>query len=596
VEKSGLLKGLLKFIGVLAVSMVMSDGVLTPAQSVLGAVQGLEVIAPSISKSVVVGTSCGILVLLFLIQPFGTTKIGTAFAPIIILWLGTLAAFGIYNLVEYDWRVLKAFNPAEGFFYLIRNGTAGWTSLGGILLAFTGVEALFADLGAFSKRAIQMSWLGYCLPCLLITYIGQAAKIAVVPSAYAYPVFHTVPPGCLIYTEILAILAAIVASQAIITATFQLLAQIIKLSYFPQVQVKHTSKTYHNQLYVPFANYLLCIGTIIITAVFNNTTSLGQAYGVCVMFVTFFDTTMTALVALLVWRIRPYFVVLPWLAIAAMDGAYLSSALTKFPHGAWFTIMLALVLSSIFILWRFGKESQWKAEAVDRHSLSTFIDKDADGTARLAGSSGGESLTITKGLGIFFDKGGIKTPLVFSQFIQKLVSMPEVLVFFHMRPLEVPTVPAEDRFVVSKIRYLPNCYRIIVRHGFMDEVVTHDLAGLVFKHLKDYVVHEHTRPYLAENEDDGTGSNSTAMSEKAMAAAAAEAADSLGLAELQQAFDHRVLYIIGKEQMKVMPKSAVWRAVLLNIFLFIRDYSRTKMSNLKVPTDRLVEIGFIKEV
>lgn len=121
----------------------------------------------------------------------------------------------------------------------------------------------------------------------------------------------------------------------------------------------------------------------------------------------------------------------------------------------------------IFILWRFGKESQWTAEAVDRHSLSTFVDKDRDGTIRLAGSQGGESLTITKGLGIFFDKGGIKTPLVFSQFIQKLVSMPEVVIFFHLRPLEYPTVPPDERFVVSKIRYLPNCYRIVVRHGFM---------------------------------------------------------------------------------------------------------------------------------
>jgi KUP system potassium uptake protein len=285
-EKSRFVKTLLKIIGVLAVSMVMSDGVLTPAQSVLGAVQGLEVIVPSIHKSVVVGTSCGILVLLFIIQPFGTTKIGATFAPIVIIWLSSLAAFGIYNMVVYDWTVLKAFNPAEGFEYLIRNGTAGWKSLGGILLAFTGVEALFADLGAFSMRAIQMSWLGFTLPCLLIAYIGQAAKIVVHPAAYEYPVFYTVPPGCLIYAEVIAILAAIVASQAIITATFQLLAQIVKLSYFPQIEIRHTSKTYHNQLYVPFVNYLLCIGTVIITAVFNNTTSLGQAYGVCVMFVS----------------------------------------------------------------------------------------------------------------------------------------------------------------------------------------------------------------------------------------------------------------------------------------------------------------------
>jgi KUP system potassium uptake protein len=219
IERSKFMQYALKTMGVFAVSMVMSDGVLTPAQSVLGAVQGLDVIAPGISHATVIGTSCGILLLLFIVQPFGTTKIGATFAPIVIVWLGMLAAFGIYNLALHDWRVLKAFNPGEGFLYLIRNGTDGWRSLGGVLLAFTGVEALFADLGAFSKRAIQISWLGWCLPCLLLTYSGQAAYISIHPSAYAYPVFHTCPPHMLIPIMVVAILAAIVASQAIIVSS-----------------------------------------------------------------------------------------------------------------------------------------------------------------------------------------------------------------------------------------------------------------------------------------------------------------------------------------------------------------------------------------
>lgn len=144
-------------------------------------VQGLEVVVPSISNSAVVGTTCGILVLLFAVQPFGTAKIGTVFAPIVILWLGMLAGFGIYNLATYGAGVLVAFNPGEAFSYLIRNKEPGWHSLSGVLLSFTGVEALFADLGAFSKRAIQISWLGWCLPCLILAYSGQAAFIAVHP-------------------------------------------------------------------------------------------------------------------------------------------------------------------------------------------------------------------------------------------------------------------------------------------------------------------------------------------------------------------------------------------------------------------------------
>ena len=220
-ERSKIARAILKIVGVLAVTMVMSDGVLTPAQSVLGAVQGIEVVDPSISKGTIIGVTDAILVLLFFIQPLGITRISFAFAPIIIVWLAFNAAFGIYNLVNYDAGVFKAFNPAYGFEFLIRNKTGGWRQLGGILLSFTGVEALFADLGAFSRRAIQLSWLLYTLPCLLLAYIGQASYISVHPEGYSNPFFNAAPPGTVYPALVIAILAAIVASQAIITATFQ---------------------------------------------------------------------------------------------------------------------------------------------------------------------------------------------------------------------------------------------------------------------------------------------------------------------------------------------------------------------------------------
>ncbi len=220
-EKSRFFRGLLKAIGVLAVSMVMSDGVLTPAQSVLGAVQGLTVIKPDLASSTVVSVSCGILILLFLIQPLGTGRLASVFAPVVIVWLGFNGGFGIYNLVKFDHSVLKAFSPYFAFRFFVQHKTEGWRMLGGVLLAFTGVEALFADLGAFSLRAIQLSWMCYTFPCLLLGYIGQAAFISVHPDAYSNPFFNSAPPGMLYPSLVVAILAAIVASQAIITATFQ---------------------------------------------------------------------------------------------------------------------------------------------------------------------------------------------------------------------------------------------------------------------------------------------------------------------------------------------------------------------------------------
>jgi len=627
IEKSKFFRGLLKTIGVLAVSMVMSDGVLTPAQSVLGAVQGLSVAVPNISKATVVGTTCGILIILFLVQPFGVTKISVVFAPIVIIWLAFNAAFGIYNLANFDYTVLKAFNPYYAFQYLIHNREQGWRSLGGILLAFTGLEALFADVGAFSRQSVQLSWLGYCYPCLLLAYTGQAAYISVHPDAYSNPFYNAAPPGMLIPSLVVAILAAIVASQAIITATFQLLAQIMKLSYFPQIRVVHTSKTYHGQIYVPVANWLLMIGTVLVAAIYNNTTSLGNAYGVCVMFVTFFDTCMVTLVAILVWRISPFIVFLPWLTIACLDGTFLSSALTKVPDGAWFTLALACILASIFILWRFGKEQQWFAEAEDRFPTTHFVKTRKDGHLQLSERFGGKALSSIEGFGIFFDKAGETTPIVFSQFVRKLVTAPEVIVFFHIRPLETPSVAPENRYRVSRLA-IPNCYRLVVRHGYMDEVITPDLASLIFEKVRDHIIRraldmqsppginkaiadvsktspesqdksEPTTSNSSEKEDQPTiqsPSKGKAVNVTQAEKDSLELSVSSRLATLQRAYDHEVLYIIGKEQMHMKPGTNFVRKVLLKAFLFIRDNTRPKIASLKVPIEKVIEVGFAKEL
>ena len=177
-EGSPVCQHLLQVAGVLGVSMVMADGVLTPAQSVLGAIQGIRVVRPDLGTPAIVGVTCTILVVLFLVQPFGTARLGTTFAPIVVVWLLFNLATGIYNLAVYDYTVLKAFSPHYAFLYLVRNGTDGWRSLGGLLLAFTGVEALFADLAAFGRRAIQLSWLCLAFPCLMMAYAGQAAYIS----------------------------------------------------------------------------------------------------------------------------------------------------------------------------------------------------------------------------------------------------------------------------------------------------------------------------------------------------------------------------------------------------------------------------------
>jgi KUP system potassium uptake protein len=433
-----------------------------------------------------------------------------------------------------------------------------------------------------------------------LTYSGQAAYISVHPEAYAYPVFYTAPKGTLIPTMILAVLAAVVASQAIITATFQLIAQITKLSYFPSIKIVHTSKVFHNQLYVPLANWLLMIGTVIVTAVYNNTTSLGNAYGVCVIMVTFFDTCMVTLVALIVWLLPWYVVVFPAVTIATLDGAFLSAAMTKVPLGAWFTLTLAAVLAIFFIIWRFGKEQQWTAEAADRAPLDRFALADGEGTYRLTRHDN-EPVSTNRGFGIFFDKiGDGSTPMVFSQFLEKLVTRPETTVFLHLRAVERPTISDDERFFVYDLPW-PNCYRLMIRYGYMDEVITPDLASIVLEQIRQHVIernatryHNHAhrvgvRHEISEIQPvDPTIKNSTTVS--------AESDTASALASIDAAYAHRIVYVIGKEEMNIRKASPYWRSFLLSIFLFVRHNTRSKMANLKVPIDKLVEIGFVKDI
>ncbi|KAK8082165.1 potassium uptake protein [Apiospora saccharicola] len=635
IEQSPFIRGLLKTIGVLAVSMVMADGVLTPAQSVLGAVQGLNVVKPDISSSTIVGTTCGILVVLFVLQPLGTSKLASTFAPIVIIWLAFNASFGIYNLVQYDHSVLKAFSPYYAIHFFIQNKTDGWRMLGGVLLAFTGVEALFADLGAFSMRAIQLSWMCYTYPCLLLAYIGQAAYISVHPDAYSNPFYNCLPPGMLYPSLVVAILAAIVASQAIITATYQLSSQIMKLSYCPHMKVVHTSKTFHGQLYVPFLNWILMVLTIVVTCAYSNTTRLGNAYGVCVMFVTFFDTCMVTLVSLIVWKFSPFLVFLPWLFFATIDGLYLSSSLIKVPDGAWLTLTIAGILAGLFLLWRFGKENQWRAEAEDRFKPGYLITKQADGRLVLADRWGGGTLSKIRGLGIYFDKTGVLTPTVFSQFVTKFGAIPDTLIFFHLHPVEAPTVPDGERYSIARLGSIPGCYRLVVKHGFMDEVISPDLGALIYEQIRKFIVRQAGGDHLPEEEEDTTtpeeyqamttglappenahlkhtATDRQTPEERAETEMTRGRSQEKGkvrevpelineavrseLAQLDRSYAAKVMYVIGKEQMKIRQDTSIFRRIVLTTFLWIRENTRAKIANLRLSMDRVVEVGFVKEI
>jgi KUP system potassium uptake protein len=613
-ERSHTAQRALKLLAIFGVCLVMADGILTPAQSVLGAIQGLTVVKPDLSTSAIIGISCAILVLLFLIQPFGTTKIASLMAPVIIIWLLFNAAFGIYNLVKFDHSVLKAFSPYFAGHYLVVNKTNGWKSLGGILLAFTGCEALFADLGAFNAKSIQLSWIFFGYPTLLLAYTGQAAYISQNPGSWSNPFFNTVPPGMFWPSLVIAVLAAIVASQAMITATFQLIAQVIHMSYFPKIKVVHTSDLYHGQIYVPSVNWVLMVGTVIVTAVYHNTTKLGEAYGTCVVLVTLITTCMVSVCAIIVWRINPFIVLFVFLIFASLDGLYLSAALIKVPDGAWFTLMIAAVLASFILVWRFGKESQWHSERGDKVSTTALVCQDSTGQLFLTEEFGGKPLTKISGVGIFFDKAGDMSPLVFAHFLQKFYALHEIIVFFHLQPLPLPSVPEDDQYRVTRTT-IPNCYRIVVRHGYKQHIVTRNLADVLKEKLLAFV----SNNPLTEEE------KSRLLSIESKAARNKTGNNEADLIESE--FSDQTIYVLGKEQLKIphpacSPRATkvessplvqdsirktgkiailhnanlLWRSIVLEAFIFMRELTRGKVAEMDVPVDRVVEIGFIKEL
>ena len=318
---------------------------------------------------------------------------------------------------------------------------------------------------------------------------------------------------------------------------------------------------------------------------------------------------MVAIVAIIVWRLNPFIVIPIWLVFATLDGVYLSSALTKVPDGAWFTLVLACVLSAVFILWRFGKEQQWHAEAEDRISPKHLVTKNDNGQLQLQLAYGGGELTNIKGFGIFFDKIGDMTPTIFIQFLSKFVATPDVMVFFHLRPLPTPSIVPEKRYTVTRIGAIPNCYRLVIRHGYTDEVISEDLSLLVYEQIRNFVIRDLApraipsipSSNLLKKSEEPTSEKTATSSETSIPTDSSTQTPPLHpaaaqLQSLEAAYMKQVLYIVGKEQMRIKEETRIWRRVALNAYFWLRDNTRSKLAGMKIPTDQLVEVGFVKEV
>ena len=339
--------------GILGAALFFGDGVLTPAVSVLAAVEGLEVAAPELGHWVL-PIALAVLVVLFATQRFGTEKVGRVFGPITILWFLVLATLGLANILH-DPEVLHAINPAWAARFFIDHAWGGIFILGAVVLAVTGGEAIYTDMGHFGPRPVRYAWYCVVLPSLMLNYLGQGALVLEDPSAAANPFYHGVPEWGRYPMIVLATAATVIASQAVITGGYSIARQAMQLGYIPRMRVLHTSKETIGQIYVPAINWSMLVVVVALVIGFGSSSALAAAYGVSVSMTMLIDTVLLAIVARALWpRWRLW--VLPLCAVFLLvDLAFVTANLAKVPQGGWFPLLLGLVLFTLLRTWRRGR-------------------------------------------------------------------------------------------------------------------------------------------------------------------------------------------------------------------------------------------------
>jgi KUP system potassium uptake protein len=361
----------LLMLGVFGATLFYGDSVITPAISVLGAMEGLVVVAPGLSHAVL-PLSLAVLVALFAMQRHGTAAVGRLFGPVIVLWFLTLAGTGLWQILR-EPAILAALNPLHAARFLVERGWHVFAALGAIVLALTGAEALYADMGHFGRRPIQLAWTGLVLPALALNYLGQGALLLQNPAALANPFFHMFPQAWQPAAVVLATLAAIIASQAVISGAFSMTRQSMLMGFLPRMTVRHTSAREQGQIYLPLVNWALLAGVLAAALAFRSSAALAGAYGVAVTLTMLITTVLAYVVVRRAWGL-PAWVVGPATALfLVVDGALFAGCALKFTDGGWFPLAMAALFFALMSTWRHGRALVLEAIRRDGLELAPFV-------------------------------------------------------------------------------------------------------------------------------------------------------------------------------------------------------------------------------
>ncbi|KAG2681012.1 hypothetical protein I3843_11G124700 [Carya illinoinensis] len=437
--------------------MVISVGVLTPAISVLSSVEGLKFRATNLDNSIVIVIACILLVGLFVLQHRGSHRVAFMFAPIMILWVLAIATVGVYNVIKWNPRVYQALSPYYIYKFFKDTGKDGWVSLGGIILCVAGTEAMFAELGYFTAASMRVTF--SCLyPCLILQYMGQAAFISKNFSEVSMSFYASIPDPLFWPMLVVAIFAAMVTSQAVISGTISIVKQCHALGCFPRVKVVHTRRWIPGQIYIPEINWILMILNLAVTVSFRHVTPIGNAYGIAYLTVTFVTTCLMSLIINLVWHKSLVFSLIFILFFGSIELIFLSSSCMRIPKGGWVPLVIAVVFLFIMYVWHYGSRKKYLYDQHNKVSMRWILTQ-------------GPSLGVIKvpGIGLVYTELATGVPAMFNHFLTNLPAFYQVVVFVCVKTVPVPYVPLQERYLIGRIG--PRSYRMyrcIVRNGYKD--------------------------------------------------------------------------------------------------------------------------------
>lgn len=445
------LKWVITMLGIFAAALFYGDSMITPAISVLSAVEGLEIIAPALTKFVVPITLV-VLTALFMIQKRGTGLVGMYFGPVMILWFGILGILGLIQIIQSP-GVLAALNPYYAYHFITNHPLIAFLALSAVVLAVTGGEALYTDMGHFGRLPIRLAWFGFVMPALVLNYFGQGALLLSDPNAIQNPFYLLAPDWALMPMVVLSTAATVIASQAVISGAFSVARQSVQMGLLPRMMIVHTSGQEEGQIYVPFTNWTLFIAVIALVIGFKSSSNLAAAYGLAVTGTMLIDTILVSFVMVLIWRWNLLTMALVVIPLLAIDIAFFSANALKIPDGGWFPLAIGAVSFIVLTTWLRGRKLV--SNEISKHSIpmDAFIEA-VDDVHRVSGTA------------IFMTSSQTGVPSALLHNLKHNQILHERVVLMTIQTTETPTVQNEDRVTVQDLG--KGFMRIIVQYGFME--------------------------------------------------------------------------------------------------------------------------------